>query len=171
MERKKTNIEGGYLEREEDEDKARNVNGREKKRNVSTLVYLEATSDRRRLRATHGETGRCHFCTVQYKTPNRKVRPKISRRVQRHLRLRPPQRDQVGYWLLLVTGGCLIVRDQRKKRRKEEEEERGRAARVISAGGRWRNWRWKRKKRRRRRKEEEAGAEVEKKERTRKDGE
>ncbi|KYM83129.1 hypothetical protein ALC53_06396 [Atta colombica] len=45
------------------------------------------------------ETGRCHFCTVQYKTPNRKVRPKISRRVQRHLHLRPPQRDQVGYWL------------------------------------------------------------------------
>ncbi|KYQ57072.1 hypothetical protein ALC60_04060 [Trachymyrmex zeteki] len=129
---KKTNIKGGCLEREEDKEKARNVNGREKKKNVSTLVYLEATSGRRRLRATHGETGRCHFCTVQYKTPNRKVRPKISRRVQRHLRLR---------------------------------------ARVISAGGRWRSWRWKRKKRRRRRKEEEAGAEEEKKERTRKDGE
>lgn len=32
------------------------MNGREKKRNVSTLVYLEATSGRRRrrLRATHG---------------------------------------------------------------------------------------------------------------------
>ncbi|KYM97518.1 hypothetical protein ALC62_11812 [Cyphomyrmex costatus] len=109
--KKKTNIEGGCLER--------------------TLVYLEATSGRRRLRATHGETGRCHFCTVQYKTPNRKVRPKISRRVQRHHRLR--------------------------------------AARVISAGGRWRSWRWKRKKRRR--KEEEAGAAEEKKERTRKDEE
>ncbi|KYN40978.1 hypothetical protein ALC56_04571 [Trachymyrmex septentrionalis] len=72
---------------------------------------------------------------------------------QRHLRLRPPQRDQVGLSVAPVVGS--IVRD-----------------RVISAGGRWRNWRWKRKKRRRRRKEEEeAGAEVEKKERTRKDGE
>lgn len=59
----------------------------------------------------------------------------------------------------------------------EEEAQEGRrrgkriAARRVSAGGRWRSWRWKRKKRRRRRrKEEEAGAE-EKKERTRKDGE
>lgn len=51
---KKTNIKGGCLEREEDKEKARNVNGREKKKNVSTLVYLEATSGRRRLRATHG---------------------------------------------------------------------------------------------------------------------
>lgn len=43
-----------------------------------TVIMLAHTHVPWRGQDVSSETGRCHFCTVQYKTPNRKVRPKLT---------------------------------------------------------------------------------------------
>lgn len=59
MKKEKSYVEEGYVEKEKNRGKTRDGNGREKEREretkTSKLIYLnEATSGRRRLRATHG---------------------------------------------------------------------------------------------------------------------
>lgn len=122
------------------------------------------------------ETGRCHFCTVQYKTPNRKVRPKISRRAQQHLR---SQHRSGTKWLFVAVvvvwsygiGGRGVGR---KRKREEdssatsrlrwwkveklevEEEETGGGG---GGGGRRRRRGWRRRRRGRGRTENEVDGE------------